>query len=466
MRRFVVPGIFSLLLMGVSIRAEYIPIYRMIGSMEPYISKEGYASPYLSLKGVTLDHDKKLPIILNYSSEQRSPSPEFGENWLCPLFQSRISDYNSNIKQLITLGGKVLYFVPDKRNGGWKEYYTNNWTGVEKTGIFEIRHANGTRFTYVKGLIGEVKAPDGRTIQWIRNGDKVVELREQGKGALLKISYEGSGLAKQLVLNPNGADQTIYDIEPDYVTGGIKRIASQAGWEVQFSKTWDDKQNPMFAIASSDHPPLILKWDAKTGTILSDNFWNYKIASSKGAGDWPPINRVSKNGKIKESYSVNGVTGVTSKLLASGITQRTYQVATPRSETYKHVRMIEEIGKDGKKRVVMRKSYDDDGRVTSMSMTLNNGKEVTKRFVYDKAGRMVAYVFNDKVQWKDVYNEKNGLLQSRELPQLGLKSDFVYDETNGGVKAVTTGKNQRAEEKLYSAEEWNRQLALQQAFTP
>jgi hypothetical protein len=465
-RRLFIIGIAVLAVFGTgtNVQAEYIPVYRMIGSLEPYISKEGYACPYLTLKDIVLDHDKKLPIILNYSSEQRVASPEFGEGWFCPLFQSRVSDYNDHIKQFITLGGKVLYLVPDKRNGGWKEYYTNNWTGVEKGSIFELRHANGTKFTYVKGLISEVTAPDGRVIKWIRNGNQVIELREQGKRALLKVSYDGSGIAKQLMVNPDDRSKTIYAIEPDYVAGGIKKISSQTGWQVGFNKSWDDKQNPIFTIASNNRPPLVLKWDVKTGTILSDSLWNYKINPSKGVGDWPPINRASKNGKITESYKVDGVTGVTTKLLFNGVTQKTYQVATPRSEVYKHVRMIEEVGKDGKKRVVMRKAYDDNDRVTFMAMTLNNGKEATKRFIYDQSGRMVSYIFNDKVQWKDVYNEKNGQLLSRELPQLGVRTDFSHG-LNGEVKAVTIDRSKRAEEKFYSADEWNKQLVLRQVHT-
>ena len=88
-----------------------IPDCGLSSSIAPYVDNDGYVSPVISLGDVVFDKGLTLPLALDFSSRVRPPSPEFGQGWECPLFESKIFDVQKDLKQVELLGGRRIYLV-------------------------------------------------------------------------------------------------------------------------------------------------------------------------------------------------------------------------------------------------------------------------------------------------------------------------------------------------------------------
>ncbi len=92
-------------------------------------------------------------------------------------------------------------------------------------------------------------------------------------------------------------------------------------------------------------------------------------------------------------------------------------------------RLIEET-KNGKKQVVLRRSFDDSGHLLLEAMGLANGKEQVKSFTYDDAGRVLSYSLNGKEMWRNAYDATTGQLTERVFSNLGVK--LAFEPLSGG----------------------------------
>jgi hypothetical protein len=442
-------GIIGWLVLISASQAEnaLIPIQSISGSIAPYVDKDGYVNPIISLGDINFGGGLTLPLVLNFSSAIRPPSPEFGQGWDCPLFEAKVFNVQQNLKQVETLGGKDRYFVYDPRTDSWKHFFSDDWKGEAKGDDFELTYKTGCKFVFNKGLISSMTTPDGRTILWNRDGDKLISLQESGKSPAMQIVYDSLGFAKQILFNPDnmGVAKKTFDFSSSLIYAGIDKIQCPDGRAIAFDRTRDKSLNPVMTWTDTLHLPVTLGWSAKTGKILRDNQYTYQITELSNDKTWPKMFRKNRaTGKI-ESYYFDEKHGTTDETLADGTIRHIEMIQAP-GPNYKTVRLIQDT-KDGKTQIMLRRAFDDQGHLLLEAMGLPDGKEAVKQYVYDDAGRIVSYLWNGKEMWKNIYDPATGQLMERDLPNLGIK--VAFDQLPGGdVKesiqkvggAVTTTK--------------------------
>ena len=463
----------TLFIVASAVQAEKVPVYPISGSIAPYVDKDGYVNPIIELDQIDFGGGLKLPLNLNFSSAIRPPSAEFGQGWQCPLFSSRVYDVKQNLKRIELLGGKGIVMIYDKRMAKWKHYYSNDWTGEERGNHFDLIHNSGCRFEYVDGLISRVLTESGRKIVWKRSAGKLTSITEQGKPAALKIDYDDAGFAKTLSFGPDAFGQTekSYTIKPSLIYAGIEKIEGSNGRNLSFSRSRDEKGNPVLIWADTKHLPMTLTWDNKLGTILADSRWNYqieknvatgkpdkdgKVAKEDSAIPWPRMHRVSKVGERKEGYYYDPRNGITEETMTDGTLRKTSWIVKP-GGLYKTVRSIEET-KNGKTQIVLRRAFDEKERLIRETIGLANGKLQDKQFLYDQAGRMTSMLINGDPVWINTFDLKTGKLIGRELPKEGAKLAFDHLAT-GRIVQKTFKKDGTQSEQNLSETAWKKMSA-------
>jgi hypothetical protein len=435
-------GIVCLACMALAVRADFVPlpIYPIGGSIAPYVDKDGYVNPIVSLGDIDFGNGLKLPLVLNFSSAIRPPSPEFGQGWECPLFQSKIFDAQPNLKRMETLGGKYLYFVYNPRTESWKHFFTDDWKGVAKGDDFELTYKDSYKLVFNRGLINSLTTPDNRTIVWNRTGNKLISLQEMGKPPALIISYDPLGFAKQILLNPDNKNvvKGVYNFSSSLVYAGIEKIQCPGNNDVSFVQSRDKSGTFMANWTDPTHAPMSLAWDSKTGKIQSDGKYTYQINEVSGDLTWPHMERTNIETRKAESYYFDQAHGTTDETLADGTVRHIEMIQAP-GPNYKAIRLIQDT-KDGTTRLVLRHAFDENGHVLQEAIGLAQGKEQIRQFTYDSAGRPISYFFDGKEMWRNSYNSTTGQLREHILPQ--LKVSVLFDALpNGEVKEIVKGSN-------------------------
>ncbi len=301
-------GIIGAVLMTSALRAEntLFPSCGLSGSIAPYVDKDGYVNPIVPLGDVDFGDGLTLPLALNFSSKVRPPSPEFGQGWECPLFESKIFDVQKDLKKVELMGGRQIYLVYNQRSDTWRHYFSDAWKGEEKGDEFKLTYVTtGCLFIFNKGLISSLTMPDGRTILWNRSSDgKLISMSESGKSPALQVAYDKLGFAKQLLFNPDsmGVAKKVCDFEPSLVYAGIDKITCPGGHTITLDRTRDKLLNPVLSFVDSMQRPLTLSWDLKTGKIISDDKYTYQIADVADDKTYPQMSRINKVSKKAESY--------------------------------------------------------------------------------------------------------------------------------------------------------------------
>jgi len=404
-----------------------IPIDAINGSIAPYVDTDGYVNPIFSLGDIDFGSGLTLPLDLNFTSAIRSPSPEFGQGWECPLFEAKIYDVQQNIKKVSLLGGKYIYLINNPRTDTWRHAYSDNWKGRAKgEDDFDLTYVSGCKFSFHKGLISSMTTPDGRTILWNREGDKLVSMSESGKSPAMQLVYDNLGFAQQILLNPDnlGVAKKTYDFNSNLVYAGIDKIQCPGGRTIVLTRDRDKLLNPILSWTDTKHLPLTVSWDVKTGKIISDSQYTYQIVG----GDYPRMLRKNKVTGIAESFTFDVTHGIYNLDLADG-THRRIEIIQAPGPNYKMVRLIEDT-KNGKTQIVVRRAFDEQGHLVEETMGLAKGREQVKQYVYDDAGRVVSYLLNGNEMWKNIYDPATGQLKERDVPGLGVK--LAFDQLPGG----------------------------------
>ena len=435
-----------------------IPIYPISGSIAPYVDKDGYVDPQVNLGNVDFGNGLTLPLVLNFSSALRGPSPEFGQGWECPLFESKVFDVQHDLKRVETLGGKTLYFVYDARHDIWRHYYTDAFTGRVVAGKFELTYKSGCKLIYDKGLITSMTMPNGRTLVWNRSGDKVVSLQETGRAPALEITYDKLGFANRLELNPDsfGKSGSTFSLEASPIYAALSKIHLSNGEIFSFAQGHDKSLNPFIVWGDPSLAVSSLTWDKKTGKIVSDGKYNYSIAEVNPDDTYPRMARTDPKSGLSESYYFDPGHGTTDQSFLDGTQRRTEMIIAP-GPNYKEIRLITDA-KNGKTREVLRRAFDPDGHLILEAMGLANGKEATRQFVYDQAGRVVSYIWNGKEMWKNIYDSETGRLTARFVDNIGVKLSFDYLPGGEVNQSEISSTGARESSVKLSSTAWKRSL--------
>jgi hypothetical protein len=457
-------GILVLIAASFSLHAanDFIPIESISGSIAPYVDKDGYINPIINLGEIDLGDGIFLPLSLNFSSAIRPPSPEFGQGWECPLFDAKVFDTQHNVKRMETLGGKDRFLVYNPRIDSWRHVFTDNWDGKVDGDYFDATYCGGAKFVFYKGLISSIVLPDGKTILWNRENGKLVSLQVSGLPPALQITYDKLGFAQQILLqvDKTGKAKQVYNLSASLIYAGIDKIECPNGRNIRFEEGHDKSLNPMLKWTDSSFAPLIVHWNAKTGKILSDNYYTYQITELNKDDTWPKMDRTNKTNHQVESYYFNQNNGITDQVLPGGVSRHIEMIESP-SPNYKAVRLIQDTH-NGVTQTLLRRAYDDKGHLILEAYGLAGGKQVTRQFTYDDSGRVASYLLNGKEKWKNIYDPSTGQLIERDVDDLGVK--LAFEATTGGEvkESIINANGDVRSTKTLTSTQWQTSLASMQ----
>jgi len=439
-----------------------IPIESIVGSIAPYVDKDGYVNPIINLGEIDLGDGLFLPLSINFSSAIRPPSPEFGQGWDCPLFDAKVFDTQQNVKRMETLGGKDRYLVYNPRTGSWRHVFTDNWDGKVDGDYFDVIYRGGVKFVFYKGLISSIVLPDGKTISWNRENGKLVSLQVNGLPPALQITYDKMGFAQQILLQPDktGKAKQLYKFGASLIYAGIDKIECPSGRIIRFAQGHDKSLNPILKWSDSLYVPTTLHWDAKTGKILSDNDCTYQITELNNDNTWPKMARTNKANHQVESYYFNQNNGITDQVLPGGISRHIEMIESP-SPNYKTVRLIQDTH-NGVTQTLLRRAFDDKGHLILEAYGLPGGKQLTRQFTYDDEGRVVSYVLNGKEKWKNIYDPSTGQLIERDVDDLGIKLAFEATSGDEVKESIINANGNVRSAKTLTSTQWQTTLTLMQ----
>jgi hypothetical protein len=442
---------FSLwLALTLAVRSDVpqIPIYPINNSFTAFVDANGYVNPIINLGNIDFGKTLSLPLVLNFSSAIRSPSPAFGQGWECPLFEAKVVDVQQDQKKVELLGGKTIYLIYNQRTGVWKHFYSNHWTGQVKDEDFELSYDNAWKFLFHDGLISSMTTPGGRMILWNRSGGKLMSMNESGKPPAMQIVYDNLGFTKQILLDPDalGGAKNTYNFSSNLIYAGIDKIDCFNGRQIKFERSHDKSLNPIFNLTDTKSLGGVITWDKNTGKILSDGNYAYTITEVLPDNTYPRMFRKSNLTGKTDSFYYDPRHGTTDVTLADGTIRHMEMVVAP-GPNYKEIRLIQEtVG--GNTRDILRRAFDDQNHLILEAIGLPDGKEQIKQFSFDAAGRAASYILNGKEIWKNVYDPVSGLLKERDLSDIGVKIAFdqqpdghikeLVEKADGSVTSSTT----------------------------
>ncbi|MDD2707000.1 MAG: hypothetical protein PHV34_03245 [Verrucomicrobiae bacterium] len=391
------------------------------------INERAFLSYWEQIGEISLDKGEKLPLIVNFRSDQETPSRHLGANWLLALVESRIYALNSRQFVLIQPDGWNRHFNLRKegdtvlRGGG-------GWLGEIRDTTISIWPGCGWKFTYVKGKLASMQSPKNQRIDLMRIGDKVTEVRCDGSVVLRFESDPRNGETKALVFNGKrleielGAKPRVAMADGKRVVKGEERglvwLVNSDGPTERIEYGVDSDGQPTMKLVqktgaatdgnandgagATNRVSRCFAWDAGSRHLLRDNDWQYTVKPGEKPGDYAAIER--RNAQGSEFWHLDKKTGLERVRGMDGVEKITTWFT--KGVLAKKIRKVELVdGKTGKKTVQTQFSYDDKGRVMR---DFKNGRLTF--YKYDQRGRPIEAVRDDKVVWKKEYDSQGRLI--------------------------------------------------------
>jgi len=387
------------------------------------VNEYGFASYWSQIDAVDCGNNLKLPLIINFSSDRNSSSPYLGSGWLLPLLESCIYQVDEWNFVMVEPDGANRYFhrsdpqdltLTDK--AGWAAKIDGNtitaWANC------------GWKLVFSKGQLVSMTSPENRRFDWIRAGDKVMEIQEAGVSKLA-VKWDEKGEARELQFNGKSI-LIARDQKPDVQSISGKNIISSVNSSLsKLTLPNGSIQKYEFGVDEQLRPTLnadgrAITWDPASKYILSDGDWNYNIQSGEKLFDYAAISRQNSK-KQSESWhmdlsrgteEVQGVDGkktITSWFVSGNLAGK--------------IRKIEEVSNKTVK-IIQQCTYDEDGKPIRISFP----DGTTDIHSYSSSGTKIVKFKNNKQISSEDYDE-------HDRPKLFIDSQgnsrkYVYNGNN------------------------------------
>lgn len=419
------------------------------------VNERGFVSYWEQIDSIDLGDDLKLPLIINFRSDNGASSPYLGAGWMLALLESRIYQIDDRNFVMIEPDGDNRYFSRQdakstvlKDNGGWMAEIKDDNTIVASAEC-------GWKLTFQNGKLISIQTPENRKLDFIYDGGRVVEIKEGSKSCLRAIVDTASGLVTGLQYNDRNVTFDLKDRPVVQNLAGQNVVASMSpslhgingvpGGLHQYNFGTDDKLQPIFKVSDLNR---VFTWNPVTNLIVSDTGWDYNIQPGTEAFANAAIQRTNAQGGTELwhydrttgeeiAQGIDGVKIVTSYFkggLLDGKLRKVEQIANGTTKIVRALSydekgdLIREIGPDG---VMSAFTYDDHGRLSQIQ---RDGKPFATR-TYDD---------NDRVTSEEVFGADkktyryldNGGYEKTILTASGLKSVETFDKLEKLVAAT------------------------------
>ncbi|MDR0532537.1 MAG: hypothetical protein LBH01_01125 [Verrucomicrobiales bacterium] len=333
-----------------------------------------------------------LPIRITFESGNEYQSKVLGRGFWFPLMEARAYPYSERLMQVELLCGKTIFLIKDSKSSG--QYYSANkkMTGVLDGNKFTLKQEDGWELRYKDGKIWQAQTDKGRVLTWYYRNNLAVEIKDERSGnSAVKIEVGTRGIPVGVSVNGKthsfqlGKRPRIEYIESKKVIGAMDDTLSVWSYPdgrkdtYEFAVTQD--LQPTLKRTDRDGTSKTYQWDAKTGSIVSDGDWKYKIENN---GQLPKLRRYNDKGQ-EEFRIVDNRNGVVSQQMLGVGTQITESFRTP-GPLYGRLRKIDIIDADGTRRNFFQAMYNERGDLLRTITVDKRGYSTT--FDYDGHGKI------------------------------------------------------------------------------
>jgi YD repeat-containing protein len=386
----------------------------------------GYLLLWVELDEADYGDELKLPVRLAFNSGRQSDSMYLGRNFWVPLAEAKAYPYSEQVMRVELICGQAIYLRKTLKNPNIFVTPDGKTIGVLDGDRFILTEPDSWVTTYKEGKIWQVKTDKGRILTWYYRNNITTEIKDERSGrSAFKVEYGTNGRPNGFSVNGKlhgfemGKKPRVEYIENKKVVGAMDEALNI--WSYPSGK----KDTYEFAVTKDLDPTLkqtnkdgVVKnyqWDAKTGRIVSDGDWKYKIENN---GERPKLRRYNDKGQ-EEFVIVDSRNGVYQQKDLEEGTQITEVFKTP-GPLYGKVRKVESVLPDGTKKLIYQVAYDEKGRL--ISKRRENGS--TLIFKYDEAGKVTS-IKRLKVTDKDILK----ILKVEEAEKL-KEIDLVKENTD------------------------------------
>ncbi|MDR0532546.1 MAG: hypothetical protein LBH01_01170 [Verrucomicrobiales bacterium] len=333
-----------------------------------------------------------LPVRISFISGQQSDSPYLGRSFWLPLAEAKAYPITEKTMRVQLICGKTIYLRKDLKDPN--SYYTmdKKTTGAVDGNKFILKQSDGWETRYKEGKIWQVQTDKGRVLTWYYRNNITTEIKDERNGrSSFQVEYGINGKPKGFLVNGKshnfdlGKKPRVEYIDNKKVVGAMDEALSVWAYPDGKKDTYEfavtQELQPTLKRTDKDGSSKAYQWDAKTGFIVSDGDWKYKVENN---GQLPKLRRY--NDKGQEEYRIvdnrNGV--VDQKSIEEG-TRITETFKTP-GPLYGKVRKVENILPNGTRKTVYQAAYDEKGR--KIRETDKDG--FTKVFKYGKDNQIIS----------------------------------------------------------------------------
>jgi len=300
------------------------------------VNPQGKFSYWQKLGEIKVGEDFALPIHLNFRGDRYMESAGLG----VPCFMVGLTD--SNIVALDarhflvqTPAGRYRMFRRDPKNPNILRG-SSKWAGEIQGETITVASECGDKLVFQQGRLARMQVKE-RTFEFIRNGNRVTEVREGGHplaslrenrltGAVELVQRGGEVISFEMGKRPlvqalAGSPTPVIG----ELVGAVTKITLPGGQETRFEFGTNEKLLPTVGISNGepDQTTRTIAWNPGTGEMIKDGEWMYEIKSGDGARDNAAIGRTNGDG-AKEFWHRNKGNGFEIIRTVDGITQTVF----------------------------------------------------------------------------------------------------------------------------------------------
>ena len=197
---------------------------------------EGGWSLEYPLGEVAVSPEFSFPLQL-VSLNTRDASGLFGRAWFCPQLESSLVPRDRGLAVWTTPAGAVIVLRADPARQSELRSANGEWRGRSLGARFVLTNEEGWRYSYQRGRLDAVDSPTGRSLEFLRDGGKLVglQLRDPVSGQtqpILTLAYAEGG-RRVIALDVNGR-RSRFAYRKDGAADRLAAWQPEFGWPVEF----------------------------------------------------------------------------------------------------------------------------------------------------------------------------------------------------------------------------------------
>jgi len=273
------------------------------------INEWGKLSYWHEVGNIELDHDLRIPLILNFNPTNGT-SPYFGKGWMFPLLEAKIVQIDEQNFLLVQPDGISRKF--------WRKTPTSDllhgqgeWEGTIRGNSITLWASCGWKLSFVDGKISSFVTPKNREFNMIYSKGIVSELRENGRTILKVENDPQTGMVNGLAYGKEHIDIKLSDkprvdiIQGVKVVGGIEKSLGTLMMTNGKSETYaygvDADILPTFQVSNDEQRSFT--WLPTSGIAYKDGHWSYKIFTGENSSENVKIERSDEHGQNEFWYN-------------------------------------------------------------------------------------------------------------------------------------------------------------------